>query len=234
MTSYKLCDMLSVMNKFDTYLNLLLEWNSKMNLTAITDPDEIRVKHFADSLTCLDTGYINDGDSLVDVGTGAGFPGLPIRIINDSIKLTLIDSLNKRVNFLKAVCNELKIDADCVHIRAEDAGKSNIYRERFDISVSRAVANMSVLSEYNLPLVRVGGYFLAMKGKEIEDELNAAKSLIKQLGGEVREVQIHQFNDAGGTCYTHSIVIIQKTAATPDKFPRSAKNIGKNNFVRFF
>jgi len=195
------------LDKFDLYLNLLLEWNKKMNLTAITEPADIRAKHFADSLTCLDTGYIKDGDSLVDVGTGAGFPGVPIKLVNDSIKLTLIDSLNKRITFLKNLCAQLEIEADCIHIRAEDAGKSKLYKERFDISVSRAVANMSVLSAYNLPLVKVGGYFLAMKGKNIDEELEAAKPVIKKSGGKIREIQLHQI---AMTDIVHSIVIIEK------------------------
>lgn len=209
--------------EFETYMNLLLEWNEKINLTAITEPSEIETKHFADSLTCLDSGYIKDGCKIVDVGTGAGFPGIPLKIQNKTLKLTLMDSLNKRINFLKTVSDTLGLDAECVHIRAEDAGKSEIYRESFDVSVSRAVARLCVLAEYCLPLVKPGGYMLAMKGKEIEEELEEAKPLIKALGGAVKEVQLH---DIKGTDITHSIVVIQKVGNTPKKYPRNGKKVG--------
>ena len=209
--------------KFDLYMKLLLEWNEKINLTAITEPDEIVKKHFYDSLTCIDSGYIKDGASVVDVGTGAGFPGVPVKIERDDVKLTLLDSLNKRINFLKTLCGELEIEADCIHIRAEEAGKSEKYRETFDIAVSRAVANLSTLSEYCLPLVKKGGFFLAMKGKEIDEELENAKPLIKLLGGKVKEVQMHDIKD---TDITHSIVVIEKIADTPKKYPRNGKKVG--------
>lgn len=209
--------------EFKRYMELLLEWNEKINLTAITEPEEIEKKHFMDCLTCLDSGYIKDGCTVVDVGTGAGFPGLPVKIGNPSVKLTLMDSLNKRINFLKAVCADLGIDAKCVHIRAEDAGKSNLYRETFDISVSRAVARLALLSEYCLPLVKKGGYMLAMKGKDIEEELEEAKPLIKALGGKVKEVQLHTIE---GTDITHSIVVIEKVANTGAKYPRNGKKAG--------
>ena len=209
--------------EFEKYMNLLLEWNEKINLTAITEPDEVRVKHFEDCLTCLKTGYIKDNDKVVDVGTGAGFPGLPIKIENNSVKLTLMDSLNKRINFLKEVSSQLNLDTECIHIRAEDAGKNKLYRETFDVSVSRAVARLSVLAEYCLPLVKKGGYMLAMKGKDIEEELDEAKPLIKLLGGQVKEVQLHTLSDKD---ITHSIVVIEKTANTPAKYPRNGKKVG--------
>ena len=160
--------------EFEKYMNLLLEWNEKINLTAITDPAEIETKHFADSLTCLASGYIKDGCSIVDVGTGAGFPGIPLKIENRSLNLTLMDSLNKRINFLKEVSSQLDLVAECIHIRAEEAGKNKLYREQYDVAVSRAVARLCVLAEYCLPLVKKGGYMLAMKGKDIEEELNEA------------------------------------------------------------
>lgn len=209
--------------KFNIYMKILLEWNEKINLTAIKEPDEIIKKHFYDSLTCIDSGYIKEGASVVDVGTGAGFPGVPLKIERDDIKLTLLDSLNKRINFLNTLCNELGIDADCIHIRAEDAGKNEKYREKFDVAVSRAVANLSTLSEYCLPLVKKGGFFLAMKGKDIDGELETAKPLIKLLGGKVKEVQMH---DIEGTDITHSIVVIEKIDGTPKKYPRNGKKIG--------
>ena len=209
--------------EFEKYMNLLLEWNEKINLTAITDPAEIETKHFADSLTCLASGYIKDGCSIVDVGTGAGFPGIPLKIENKSLKLTLMDSLNKRINFLKEVSSQLDLDAGCIHIRAEEAGKNKMYREQYDVAVSRAVARLCVLAEYCLPLVKKGGYMLAMKGKDIEEELNEAKPLIKLLGGEVEEVQLHNIE---GTDITHSIVVIKKTTTTGSKYPRNGKKVG--------
>jgi 16S rRNA (guanine527-N7)-methyltransferase len=209
--------------KFNLYMKLLLEWNEKINLTAITDPDEIVKKHFEDSLTCLKTGCVKENASVVDVGTGAGFPGVPIKIERDDIKLTLMDSLNKRINFLKTLCGELEIEADCIHARAEEAGKNKEYREQFDVAVSRAVANLSSLSEYCLPFVKKGGFFLAMKGKDIDEELNTALPLIERLGGKLKEVQLHHIE---GTDITHSIVIIEKASSTPPKYPRNGKKVG--------
>ncbi len=209
--------------EFEKYMNLLLEWNEKINLTAITQPEEIKIKHFEDSITCLKSGYIKDGDHIVDVGTGAGFPGLPIKIENSSVRLTLMDSLNKRINFLKEVSLQLCLDTECIHIRAEEAGKNKLYRGKYDVAVSRAVARLSVLAEYCLPLVKKGGYMLAMKGKDIEAELEEAKPIIKLLGGQVKEVQLHTLSDEE---ITHSIVIIEKIADTNPKYPRNGKKVG--------
>ncbi len=210
-------------SEFQTYMNLLLEWNEKINLTAITQPEDVKIKHFEDSLTCLKSGYIKDGDKVVDVGTGAGFPGLPIKIENNNVSLTLMDSLNKRINFLKEVSSQLGLDTECIHIRAEEAGKNKLYREQYDVAVSRAVANLSVLAEYCLPLVKKGGYMLAMKGKDIDEELESAKPLIKLLGGEVKEVQLHTLSDKE---ITHSIVVIEKVSRTNVKYPRNGKKVG--------
>jgi len=209
--------------EFDIYTKLLIEWNEKINLTAITNPEEIKKKHYEDSLTCIESGYIKQNASLVDVGTGAGFPAIPIKIERPDVKITLMDALNKRINFLRTVSNELNLDANCVHIRAEDAGKDVAYREKFCVATSRAVANLSLLSEYCLPLVKIGGYMLAMKGKEIDDELKAAKPLIEKLGGRIAEVQLHNLE---GTDITHSIVVIEKISPTPIKYPRSGKKLG--------
>lgn len=208
-------------SKFDLYMNLLLEWNKKINLTAIIEPSEIVTKHFLDSLYCADS--IPNGASVVDVGTGAGFPGIPIKIERPDISLTLMDSLNKRINFLKEVSLKLELGADCVHIRAEDAGKNSEYRESFDVALSRAVANLSVLSEYCIPLIRVGGTMLAMKGKEIDVELSRAKGLIEKLGGEIQEVRLYTIK---GTDITHSIVSIKKIKPTPEQYPRNNKKLG--------
>lgn len=209
--------------EFEKYMSLLLEWNEKINLTAITEPEDVKIKHFEDSLTCIKSGYIKDGDKVVDVGTGAGFPGLPIKIENNRVKLTLMDSLNKRINFLKEVSSKLNLDTECIHIRAEEAGKNKLYREQFDVAVSRAVARLCLLAEYCLPLVKKGGFMLAMKGKDVEEELEEAKPLIKLLGGTVKEVQLHTLSDSE---ITHSIVVIEKTSDTPAKYPRNGKKAG--------
>lgn len=212
------------MDKFEIYQKLLLEWNEKMNLTAITQPEEIRVKHFEDSLTCLKTGYIKDNDKIIDVGTGAGFPGLPIKFANDTVKLTLMDSLNKRLIFLGDVLSKTNTEAQLVHMRAEDGGADAGYREKFDVACSRAVASLCVLCEYCLPFVKVGGYFLAMKGREYEDELKSAGDIITRLGGRVKEVQMFPLS---GNEIVHSIIIIEKIAPTPKTYPRKGKKIGK-------
>ncbi len=212
------------MDKFEVYQSLLLEWNEKMNLTAITEPDEIQIKHFEDSLTCLKSGYIKDKDKIIDVGTGAGFPGIPIKFANDTVDLTLMDSLNKRLMFLSEVLKKTNTSAELIHMRAEEGGQNPKYREKFDVAVSRAVANLSVLCEYCLPYVKVGGYFLAMKSKDYEEELLQAKDLITRLGGNIKEVQMHTLT--GGEI-THSIIIIEKTGITPKTYPRRGKKVGK-------
>jgi len=212
------------MNKFEIYQKLLLEWNEKMNLTAITEPKEIEIKHFEDSLTCLKTGYIKDNDKVIDIGTGAGFPGLPIKFGNDRVNLTLVDSLNKRLIFLSEVLKETKTEATLIHMRAEEGGQNVNYREKYDVAVSRAVANLSVLCEYCLPYVKVGGYFLAMKSKDYSEELTQAIDIISRLGGELKEVQMHTLT--GGEI-THSIIIIEKISTTPKAYPRRGKKVGK-------
>lgn len=198
------------------YARLLVEWNEKMNLTAITDDEGIAIKHFLDSLTAINTGFIKG--RVIDVGTGAGFPGLVLKIAKPEIELTLLDSLMKRVNFLKAVGSELCLGGvEYVHSRAEDGGQNRAYRGKFDTVVSRAVANMTTLSEWCLPFLKTGGYFLALKGPNADEELNNAKRAIAILGGEVEEVMNVQipFTDLA-----HKIVIVKKVRQTPIKFPR--------------
>ena len=211
--------------QFLLYKDLLKEWNEKINLTAITEDREIILKHFADCLTILTKRDLN-GKTVIDVGTGAGFPGLPLKIAQSGIKLTLLDSLNKRINFLNEVCNKLSLEGvECVHSRAEDGGVNPLYREKFDVCVSRAVANLAVLCEYCLPFVKVGGEFIALKGPDAENELVAAKKAISLLGGEVvgiEEVQVPE------TDLSHNMVIIKKVSATPKKYPRKAGKISKN------
>ncbi len=204
--------------KFYDYMNLLVEWNKKINLTAITEEKDIILKHFVDSLTVLK--YIKENKSIVDVGTGAGFPGIPLAIMNDSLKITLVDSLNKRINFLNEVCNKINLkNIKAIHARAEEFGQDNNYRESYDVAISRAVANLTVLAEYLLPLVKVGGKIICMKGPDIEEELKQAKSAIDILGG--------KFEKCDNFCLPKSdisrnIIIINKIKETPKKYPRKA------------
>lgn len=200
------------------YSRLLVEWNKKINLTAITDDEGIAAKHFLDSLTALQTGCVKG--RVIDVGTGAGFPGLVLKIARPDIELTLLDSLNKRINFLKEVGTELKLDGvEYVHARAEDGGRDRQYRSQFDTVVSRAVANLTVLSEWCLPFLREGGYFLALKGPLADAELKDAKRAISILGGKIEDV----FEaDIPFTDLRHKIIIIKKVGQTPLKYPRKA------------
>ena len=198
--------------QFDKYFNLLVEWNEKINLTAITQYDEVMTKHFEDSIA--GNNLVPQNATLCDVGTGAGFPGIPLKIVRDDIKLTLMDSLNKRVNFLQTVSDNLGLGAKCIHSRAEDAGKG-IYREKFDVVTARAVARLNTLCEYCLPLVKVGGKFLAYKAL-VQEELEEGQKAIKILGGKVE--QICKFDLSNGD--SRSIVVITKVAPTPNKYPR--------------
>lgn len=198
--------------QFKKYFDLLIEWNEKINLTAITQYDEVVTKHFEDSVA--GQSLVPQNASICDVGTGAGFPGVPLKIVRDDIKLTLMDSLNKRVNFLQTVSDSLGLGADCIHTRAEDAGKGD-YREKFDVVTARAVARLNTLCEYCLPLVKVGGKFLAYKAL-VEEELAESQNAIKILGGKVE--QICKFDLSNGD--SRSIVVISKVSPTPKKYPR--------------
>lgn len=206
------------LDKFYKYMQLLIEWNEKMNLTAITEPKEIILKHFIDSITILKD--VNDNAKVVDVGTGAGFPGIPLSIMKQDIKITLVDSLNKRLIFLKEVVEQLKLEnIEIIHARAEEFGQNKEYREKFDIATSRAVANLSTLSEYLIPLVKVNGKCICMKASEAEEEIEQAKKAINVLGGTINKID--KFNlpksDIGRT-----IIIINKEKNTPNKYPRKA------------
>ena len=206
------------MNQIQLYCNILLEWNKKINLTAITEPKEIIIKHFIDSLTI--NKYINTGEKLVDIGTGAGFPGIPIKIIRDDIQVVLVDSLNKRINFLNNVIEELDLkNINTVHARAEEFGQMKDYREKFDISTSRAVANLATLSEYLIPLIKVGGKSICMKGAEIETELNESQKAISTLGAKVKNIELLKLPDSD---YSRNIIILKKESITNKKYPRKA------------
>lgn len=201
---------------FEKYSSLLLLWNEKMNLTAITDPDEINLKHFADSISCR--GLINHGAKLIDVGTGAGFPGLPLKIVRPDIRLTLLDALNKRVDFLNEVIESLGLcNVETIHSRAEDAARNSDMREKFDVAVSRAVAPLPVLCEYCLPFVKVGGIFIAYKGKDAAAEAASAENASSVMGGKIAEIKETFSEDL-----EHYVIIIEKTGSTPSKYPRKA------------
>lgn len=201
---------------FFKYMNLLIEWNRKMNLTAIIEPKEIIQKHFIDSLTVLP--YIKENSKIIDVGTGAGFPGIPLKIKDKNFSVTLLDSLNKRITFLNEVITQLGLNQiETIHSRVEDAGKDINHREKYDVSVSRAVAPLNILLEYLLPLVKVGGICICMKGSSIEDELEKSKNAINILGGKIEKVEEFQLPHSD---ITRNIIIIKKIKNTPNKYPR--------------
>lgn len=204
--------------KFYEYMNLLLEWNEKINLTAITEQNDIILKHFIDCLTIKK--YLKDNDKIVDIGTGAGFPGIPLAIMSEANKFTLVDSLNKRVNFLNDVKEKIDLkNIEAIHARAEEFGQNKIYREKYDIAVSRAVANLSVLLEYLLPTVKVGGKVICMKGSQVQDEINEAKYALKELGGVIKLTDEFCLPE---TDMKRNIIVIEKIKNTPKKYPRKS------------
>ena len=197
-------------------MKLLLECNEKINLTAINEEDDIILKHFIDSLTI--TKYIEQGKSIVDVGTGAGFPGIPVKIAREDANVTLVDSLNKRILFLQDVIQKLDLNnITTLHYRAEEFGQNKKYRESFDIATSRAVANLSTLVEYLLPLVKVGGICICMKGSEVKEELENAKKAIQILGGKIEKQEEFILPESD---IKRNIIIIRKICSTPNKYPR--------------
>ena len=207
--------------QLDKYYEILVEWNSFMNLTGITEYEEVMLKHYLDSLVLrLPIDGSNLNIKLIDVGTGAGFPGLPLKIAYPDTEVVLYDSLNKRIKLLDEVIAQFGLKGiSTVHGRAEDGGKSKELREQFDVSVSRAVADLSVLSEYNLPFVKVGGYFVAYKSGEIDEELEKSKKAILILGGQIEKVDKFKLPE---TDIERSLVYIKKVKNTPKKFPRKA------------
>lgn len=205
-------------NQFYQYMQLLLEWNEKINLTAITKPEEVILKHFMDSLTIAK--HIEKNATLIDVGTGAGFPGIPLKIIREDLEVTLLDSLNKRITFLKEVIEQLQLTKiQAVHFRAEDFGKNKKYRESFDYATSRAVANLATLSEYLMPLVKLNGYGISMKGSEVEEEIKQSQKAIEILGGKIKSIDSFQLPKSD---INRNIIIIKKEKQTPMKYPRKA------------
>lgn len=214
------------------YYNILIERNKVVNLTRITEPQEVVTKHFLDSMTPILTGFVTG--KVIDVGTGAGFPGLVLKCVKTDIELTLLDSLNKRIAFLKDAAVSMGIidGIEFIHARAEDAGLDRKHRERYDTVVSRAVANLRTLSEWCLPLLKVGGYFLALKGPLADSELDDANSAIEVLGGEVQEIFTANIPY---TDLSHKIIIIKKVRPTPSQLPRKGKKatlIPVENFLK--
>lgn len=203
--------------QLEKYYELLVNWNEKMNLTAITEPSDVAVKHFADSLAVLNYIDIPSGASVIDVGTGAGFPGLVLKIARPDIKLTLLDSLNKRLVFLNEVITELGLEAKLIHARAEEGGQDIDLRECYDFAVSRAVAQLNILSEYCLPYVRLSGSFIAFKGGDADEEIKNASKAIGILGGKKRNV--YKF-ELPSNCGSRTLIEIEKIKPTPDKYPR--------------
>ncbi len=211
--------------KFMVYKDLLKEWNKNINLTAIIDDEEIITKHFIDSIKAMEFQPLKNAKSIIDVGTGAGFPGIPLKIVSSDIELTLLDSLNKRINFLKEVGKVLELkNVEYIHSRAEDGGNDVNLRENFDIAVSRAVANLTLLSELCLPYVKVGGYFIALKGPSVDEEIESAAYAINLFGGKfIEKIEIL----VEGTDLKHNLIIIEKIKNTPNKYPRNSSNIKK-------
>lgn len=209
----------TALDRFDTYAELLVEWNGKMNLTAITEPEEIEVKHFLDCLMLPKYFNLNNIQTVIDVGAGAGFPSVPLLIYKPDLCLTMMDAINKRLTFLDTAVHALGLEAQLIHERAEAAGQDENYREKFDLATARAVAPMNVLAEYCLPFVKVGGYFVALKGSN--DDTEEAKNAIATLGGEIVDNISYKLN---GT-EPRSIVVIKKISQTPTQFPRKSKKI---------
>lgn len=211
-------------DRLNLYGNLLIQWNEKMNLTAITEPEEVLYKHFLDCLLFFKNAEVKPQSKIIDVGTGAGFPGLVLKIARPDIELTLMDGLNKRLIFLNAVLSELGLSAQTVHSRAEDGGKNPLYREQYDIACARAVANLPILCEYCIPFVRVGGCFVAMKGASAAAEAESAANAYKVLGCTKPQIICEQLRENEARAF----IIAKKISQTPPKYPRMNGKIAKS------
>ncbi len=216
----------SQVNQFSIYADLLVEWNEKVNLTSITDPQEIVIKHFIDSLTL---GQFVQAHKLADIGTGAGFPGIPLKILHPELQLFLVDSLAKRLDFLKVVVDQLGLrQVETVHSRAEDFARDSRYRESFDRVTSRAVARLPVLLEYAIPLLKKKGLFLAAKGSQVDEEVKESRKALEALGGKINGIE--RFN-LGTEAEHRAIVIVEKVKVTPKTYPRKAGTPAKNPLI---
>lgn len=212
------------LERFDTYARLLVEWNEKINLTAITEPDEIVIKHFVDSLSIFSAVEIPEGARVIDVGTGAGFPGVAMLIARPDLDITLMDSTNKKLNVIRDILENIGLEANVVHKRAEEAGQSKDFRESYDFATARAVSNLRDLSEFCLPFVKVGGTFVSMKSAKADEEIEEGKKAISVLGGRIKEKKRFNLEDAG----ERTVILIEKSSSTPAKYPRPSAKMSKN------
>lgn len=204
-----------MIEKLYKYMLGIIEWNDKINVTAITDEKMFIVKHFIDSLTVA--RFVKDKKEIIDIGTGAGFPGIPLKIVNPEMKVTLIDSVNKKLNVIRDLSEKLNLeDIEIIHTRAEDLANNKKYREQFDVAVTRAVSNFSTIAEYMLPFVKLGGIAVCMKGPNYKEELDDAQNAIKLLGGKIEKIESLNVNDA----LERNIIIVKKINKTPNKYPR--------------
>ena len=212
------------LERFDVYAKLLVDWNEKINLTAITEPDEIVIKHFVDSLAVFSAVKIFEGAKVIDVGTGAGFPGVAMLIARPDLDMTLLDSTNKKLNVIRDILENIGLEAKVVHKRAEEAGQSKEFRECYDFATARAVANLRDLSEYCLPFVKTGGTFISMKSAKADEEIEEGKKAVSVLGGKIIGKKTFSLEEAG----ERSMILIEKFSPTPAKYPRPSAKIAKN------
>jgi len=219
------------LDQFETYFKVLVEWNEKMNLTGITEREQVYTKHFYDSLSVSFFTTLQDKRSLADIGSGAGFPSIPLKIAFPQLQITIIDSLNKRIQFLNHLKSELKLtDVSCIHGRAEDIARQKEHRDHYDMVTARAVARLAVLNEFCLPFVKIQGQFIAMKGSEVEGELTEAAFSLKELKG--KYLHTHRLELPDEEASKRHLIVIEKTAATPAKYPRKAGTPLKMPLVR--
>jgi 16S rRNA (guanine527-N7)-methyltransferase len=215
--------------KFEKYMKLILEWNQKVNLTAITEESDFINKHFIDSILCADFAELKNAKTIIDVGTGAGFPGVPLALVFPEKQFLLIDSVGKKLKVLKEILNNLEIsNVELLHTRAEDLAHKEEYREKFDLCVSRAVANLAALTEYCLPFISIGGTFISYKGPGVSEELKESASAIKLLGGDAGEIRKINLEGFG---LDHNMIVIKKKRKTPEKYPRKAGMPSKEPIV---
>lgn len=217
----------TALERFDIYAKMLVDWNNKINLTAITDSMGITVKHFIDSLALFKYADIENGAKIIDIGTGAGFPGVAMLIARPDLEITLLDSTGKKLNVIADILLNIGLKANIVHARAEEAGRKAEHRELYDYAAARAVANLRELSEYCLPFVRKGGKFISLKGAKAQEEIDGAKKAIKLLGGRIIKAESFDLLDAG----ERNIIITEKVSPTPDKYPRPSAKIAKNPLI---